>query len=227
LGSDSVSDRYLALLRIWNSETLRSDDRIRLALFSELDRFNRALLQRYYQWGRGGRASPEDEYPTEFGLDILELVLRLHDERAIPVIVESTAVGGTTAEVLAEWGDTALPAVLAAWHGRAERPELGVQALRDGVLRTMTLMIENDTVGAPGRTEILSVAREALERPAGSTDLQMAIRLSIALDDADLVAAVERIAEDVVEVLSRVNDRDQVESIQRTARESLAGVDRR
>lgn len=196
LGSDSVSDQY------------------------------RALLRRYYQWGRGGRAGPEDEYNTDFGLDVLQLVLRLRDERAIPLIVESTAVGGTTAEVLADWGDTALPALLAAWHGKAERPELGVQALRGGLLRMMTLMIENDAVGTAGRAEILSVAREALEHPAGETELQMAIRLSITLDDADLVAAVERIAEDVVEVLSRVNDRDRVESSQRTARESLALMDR-
>lgn len=221
--SNDVRDQIDALRVIRQSHALLSDDQIQQVLFEELSRFNRATLRAQYRWQQVLRASPEDEqYDGAFGLEVLSTVVELRDPRSIPLLVEATVSSGPVATELAQWGDVALPSVLAAWRGDVERPELNNPLLRNGLLRSMEQMLVLGTISEASRQEILEIARELVGQPVGVVELRAAIPLWARLGTSDLLEVVERMAADDSEVLVRMGDPDWVESVQRIARDTLA-----
>lgn len=228
LGSDDPSLRRTALREIWRSESLQANEAIRLALINELDRVNKERLDRYARYFKGeGVGLPDDSVvDIEYGLDVLSLVAQLDDPRAIPILVEATATGDLAARAVAGWGDRALPAVTATWRARETRRELGVPPLRFGLLLTVRRMVELETVRTDeGRSEVLAMAREALQTPDDAIMLESAVELAVLLRDPNLLAEVEFIASNYSEVVRRgVLDPESAERIQRIAKESLARV---
>lgn len=223
LGSRFRQERSKAIATIESSSSLKADERIRAALFAELRAVQDERVVISARQARGLFVEA-DEGRAEYQIAVLRAVRSLRDPRAIPLLVEAAGTGGGVWRGLAEFGDLAVPAVLATWYGRTtrDRPTLQVLGLPFGLLHTLKAMVEGGRLSASSREAVLTVAHGAIEQPDDASVLEAAVDLALALQDPELVSQVEAIAQDLGEVYRRgVQDPERAERIQRLAVEAL------
>ena len=138
---------------------------------------------------------PASKQRGEVALDYLFAVAKLHDARAVPLLVESLVYGPFVAEALAGLGDLPLPLIL----DLVSDPEKTVFDGVDMGLATLRCMVEDGTLGPDGIADVTVAVRQRLTTPQdGHMVINMAMGTAVALAKPALLRIVERIANDSV-----------------------------
>ena len=188
LADDEDGRRHRAVLVAERLGPERMSDEVRDALIRLFDQATAEL----------GVAKAEgmvlnDVVNGEFYLQLARLVASLHDSRAIPALarIGDYAFSRTVARGLASFGEEALPAMLEV----IDSPEVSDGAAFH-IIATLSMMVEDggtQNLSMSARQEIAQVARRNLGSQSSSI-LHRAMDISVALNEPDLVQAVEAIA---------------------------------
>ena len=193
--SATVGERAGALAQIESSESLRSDERVRVELIAALDLANEEY---FASWNDG--ESEYSEGQGELRLALLDAVIALEDDRAIPVLVDAVDTGNDAHQALAAFGDAAVSHVLDAYVNAPfakASSHLGLQQFM--LLNTMNFMIENGQLGGTNRERIARVAWDLLtvpqEGPNIGWTLMGGMDLAMTLGEPALMNRVAAISE--------------------------------
>jgi len=194
---------------------------VRAALIKALERENRVQADRYHADLRGEALKPLED--PEFIARVSRVVAELRDPRAIPALVGALGTGSPPIRALVDFGEEAVPALLA-----AVRSAEATHYVVDDALLALRFMVEGagpHPLSAGTLNEIRLAARQRLTGKPYFTTLWRAIDLAVALHDAELRRIVEAIASDRKEVVARgIEDPETIEETQRRAAQRLAGV---
>ena len=157
--------------------------------------FKSATIRAAWAYYRGELGPDPESY---HGGNYLSAVIRTHDPAGIPLLIEhGLGTGGMVTNALADFGETALPALLEFADPDVERPSdtywagsvsSGLQALR--------FMVQDGTISAEMRPRVAAVAEAWLTGGPHDHGLVLAsMDIAIALGDAGLVSLVERLTD--------------------------------
>ena len=159
----------------------------------------------------------------EFYLQLARLVASLHDSRAIPALarIGDYAFSRTVARGLASFGEQALPVMLDV----IDSPEVSDGA-EFHIIATLSIMVLDggaQNLSMSARREIGRVAENSL-RSRSSSIIHRAMDISIALNEPDLVQAVEAIAHDPGALAGRGFSQSTANRVRQNALDALSTV---
>lgn len=191
---------------------------LRAALITLLERNNRIVVQAATR--KQALATLED---PEFIAHVAHVVSQLEEPQAIPALAGALGTGSTLVpDALADFGDRAVPAVLAV----VIAPESRYSAVDDGLI-TLRFLVEgagSRSLSAGALDQIRSAAKQHLTGTQYFTTLWRAIDLAVALKDPDLRRIVASLASDTSEVIARgVTARALIDRTQQQASQRLSG----
>jgi len=219
--SGSAGDRSRALEAARALGPQNMGPELRTALIGALEREGRTRAQRYEADLRGEALEPLED--PEFIARVASVVAELRDPRAIPALTSALGTGSPVTRALVDFGEQAVPSLLAAVKSPAT-----IHYVVEDALLVLRLMVEGagpHPLSTATLNEIRGAAKQRLTGKQYFTTLWDAIDLGMALDDPDLKRIVQSLASDRGEVVARgIDDPDTIGETQRLAAERLAGV---
>ncbi len=218
-GNASERSRALETVRALGPPQISPE--LRGALIKVLEREDQIQAQRYHANLRGETLEPLED--PEFIARASRVVAELRDPQAIPALAGALGTGSPPTRALVDFGEKAVPALLAA----VRSPETTHYVVDDALL-ALRFMVEGAgprplSVGSV--KEIRDVAKQRLTGKQYFTTLWEAIDLALTLKDPELRGIVESLASDRKAVVARgIDDPDLIQETQRLAAERLAGV---
>ena len=195
---------------------------LRAALLTTLEREAQLHTRRYEAMKRGDVI--QDLEDAEFIGAVTRAVAELRDPGSIRGLAAALGSGATVTNALAEFGEAAAPAVIRVVSAHDSMPD----AVGHGLI-TLRFLVEGEAIrplSPRTRDAIRRVAREQLTAKQRFVSvLWRAIDLAVAVQDRELAALVQAIADNPQETITRgISDPDSVARIQKLASERLGGV---
>lgn len=104
--------RDRALQEVRHSRELIQDETVKEALLNLLAEENaegKRIMEKYRQTGE---LDVQGEAYGEYNIDLVDIIIRLKTEKAIPLLIDALAYGPKVAKSLAEFGDVVIPLLL-------------------------------------------------------------------------------------------------------------------
>ena len=224
LRSPDAGERSNALETVRRLGVGQSSQEVGTALIRALQQEAMLHRQREMADHRGENPPPLDD--PELLLRMASIVAELRDPASIPALAASLGTGFTVIRPLAEFGEQAIPAILAV----ESSPDSGTGAVNHALI---TLRFIAEEVSAKGGLsdrvlqELRRVATRRLLSGEGSatTTLWWAIDLAWVVQDKALRESVEALATNPNEILSKgITDPGLIEQTQHRAADRIAGV---
>lgn len=194
---------------------------LREAMILALERENAAHLEQSEAIRRGVTYEESDDFHPQVTL----AVIALRDLQTIPALGGALGTGTMAPRALAEFGEAAVATLLQVVT--SHQSQSGVV---NGGLIALRFMVERGAVeplSAASLQQIRAATQHHLTRPQSGigASLRWAIDLAIALDDPELRAIVESIANDPNEIIARGLEAPHlIEQTRKRAADRLAGL---
>lgn len=220
LAGDDRQKQLVALRAAGNIPAENIGVELRGALISALAQENARVESRMETAdGSGLPASTPDD--SGFYAGVVASVVRLRDVEAIPALAGALGTGMMVIRALVEFGEIAVPAVLAV----AESQESRIAEVDDS-LRTLRLMVDaqaNHPLQVETLQRIRDVAAQRLSGRQFATTLWNASELAASLGDSVLLQTVEGFARSKPAIIERgISDPDLVAQVQARAAAAAA-----
>ena len=193
----TLTERLDLVLDIETTPVLRTDQRVRTLLVEELERVNAARLIALAQ--SSSLNGDVEQYRGRLAAALARLRVRGAVRPLAGAADASTAVGSA----LAEFGNVAVPEMVAVWNTRNELPYETLKPLWLALLRGFTAIALDSSTSNASRTVLMPVVRNALAEPPDAWALMAAVDLALLLGTPEFTAEVMEIAGDRQVALER------------------------
>ena len=221
LGSNPKEKRA-AIEQVRGIQPSELSTELRQALITALEQSNGAYADHLQALGRGEPDLLQHGELADLHGDLVEVVARIRDPKAIPALVRGLGTGLLVIRAVTEFGEAAVPHVVQSVLSDLEHTSVvngGLIVLRFHVERVGESGLADST-----RAQIRRAADLRLTGTQGATTLWRAIDLAIALGDQRLIQEVRVLASNTTELRRRgVTDPELILETQRRIADRLAG----
>jgi hypothetical protein len=217
-GTPEQQSEAAALVQRLRTEVIRPE--LRSALINALTRANSAAAERDRAARRGEALTPL--YDGEYRSKLLRSIVKLKAPAAIPALAGALGTGGLAFNALADFGDVAAAAVLAA----AKSQQSSTAMVHDALI-ALRFMVESGgkPLSVMNRNAVYQVAMTRLDdKQQDVTLLWQAIDLASAFPDATIRGKVRTLADDAAALTGRNIDASLHAQTRKRAADRAAGV---
>ena len=193
LRDGTLPERLNLLSDIETTRVLRTDQSIRRLLVQELNRVNAARFE----------SGALDRGVEQYRRRLATALARLREPTAIPALARSADVSPGVASALAEFGNLAVPDMLAVWDTRGDLPFLELEPLWLGLLRAFSAIAVDGSTSDDMRAALAPVVRNALEEPVNAGTLMAAVDLALLIEMPQFRTEVTALASGAEAILDR------------------------